>query len=343
MGSNSRLRGDSPQRGHRARPVPARVNAGFGRPRRVVCGRRSCMLPLGSGCQGQSRGSRAQRRPRREEQGAPPAGPRGRKRDPRRTKSPAGLGRAGGRHAVAPERRAARPGTGLQVPRAPRSSRAGRPHAPRGLEPDAGRVSVPGRCGATAGAKSWDTTRLRRAGTGRRRRPGSHRESAQTRRGAGGARGLRGPQGSSRPHGGAPTRPLRTRQGFKVKAAGVLPRDTESAPACARGPPRNARVSGTGALCAGVGVPAAGRRAGAHGPGAATVVQAAATVVQARPGALPAAPGSEARWARVPLSWARTTPGRAEGCQGAKAGPRVASAAGELVLSGASGTALRRR
>lgn len=227
------------------------------------------MLPLGSGCQGQSRGSRAQRRPRREEQGAPPAGPRGRKRDPRRTKSPAGLGRAGGRHAVAPERRAARPGPGLQVPRAPRSSRAGRPHAPRGLEPNAGRVSVPGRCGARAGAKSWDTTRLRRAGTGRRRRPGSHRESAQTRRGAGGARGLRGPAGSSRPHGGAPTRPLRTRQGFKVKAAGVLPRDTERPRPVPGGPRGTPGRAGRGPRAPGWGSP----RPGA-GPG---------PVVQARP------------------------------------------------------------
>lgn len=115
MGSNSRLRGDSPERGHRARRVPARVNAGFGRPRRVVCGRRSCMLPLGSGCQGQSRGSRAQRRPRREEQGAPPrrtpwsqarppenevpGGPRQSRRPPRggarAPRSAAGTGAAG--------------------------------------------------------------------------------------------------------------------------------------------------------------------------------------------------------------------------------------------------------
>lgn len=201
MGSNSRLRGDSPERGHRARRVPARVNAGFGRPRRVVCGRRSCMLPLGSGCQGH----------------------------------PGGAGHSGGRVVRSREPPPQDPVVASETPgeRSPRRASA---------EPAA-------------------ATRWRQSAAQRGRDRGCR---CRGRRGAAG-RAVPTPRGGSSP----------TRDACQCQADAGQGRE---------------RRAGTRRGC-----------------------------------------------------WARTRPGRAEGRQGAKAGPRAASAAGELVLSGASGTALRRR
>lgn len=338
MGSNSRLRGDSPERGHRARRVPARVNAGFGRPRRVVCGRRSGMLPLGSGCQGQSQGSRAQRRPRREEQGAPPP------------EDPVVASETPGERS--PRRASAEPAAATRWRQSAAQRGRDRGCRCRGRRGAAGRAVPTPRGGSSP---TRDACQCQAdAGQGRERRAGTRRGcdvpgpggggapgATASLRKPGGARGAHaasgGSAGSSRPHGGAPTCvPFAYAAGVQGQSGrGPASRHGERPGLCPGAPGERQGERDRGPVRRGGGPRgrAQGRgpwsRRGHRGPG-----PAGGSAGRAR---LRGALGSG------PASWARTTPGRAEGRQGAKAGPRAASAAGELVLSGASGTALRGR